>query len=109
MSEPQKVMAITLMRADLYDSPAYTGAYLQLPANQSEIQDALERARITGDQPYKIVECFNSQGEYLEFIPENPPLAELNFLAQRISGPEGHGPHACQGRSESRAKNKDAA
>lgn len=88
MSEPQKAMTVTLVRADLYDSLAYTSAYLRLPANQSEIQDALERARITGDQPYKIVECFDSQGEYLEFIPENPPLAELNFLAQRISGLE---------------------
>jgi len=85
MSEQEKVMTITLMRSDLYDSPSYTGAYLQLPAQQSEIQDALERARITGDQPYKIVECFNSQGEYLEFIPENPPLTELYFLARRIS------------------------
>lgn len=86
MSEPQKVMTVTLMRADLYDSPDYSGAYLQLPASGYEIQDALERARISGDQPYKIVECFNSQGEYLEFIPENAALAELNFLARRISG-----------------------
>ena len=90
MSEPQKVMTITLMRGDLYDSPVYSGAYLQLPARGYEIQDALERARISGDQPYKIVECFNSQGDYLECIPENPSLAELNFLAKRISGMEDH-------------------
>lgn len=85
MTEPEKVLTVTLMRSDLYDSLAYTGAYLQLPANQSEMQDALERARVTEDQPYQIVECFDSRGEYIEFIPENPSLAELNFLAQRIS------------------------
>ena len=90
MSALQKVITITLMRADLYDSPDYSGAYLKLPASGYEIRDALERARIAGDQEYKIVECFNSQGEYLEFIPENPSLAELNFLARRISGMEDH-------------------
>ena len=68
--------------ADLYDCSAYAGAYLQIPAPQSEIQNALERARITGDQPYKIVECSISQGEYLEFIPKNPPFAEPSFLAR---------------------------
>jgi len=73
------------MRADLYDSPTYTGAYLRLPANQNEIQDAMERARITANQPFKIVECYNNQGEYLEFIPENPQLDELNFLASRLA------------------------
>lgn len=85
MSALQKVMTVTLMRADLYDSPTYTGAYLRLPVNQNEIQDAMERARITGGQPFKVVECYNNQGEYLEFIPENPPLDELNFLASRLA------------------------
>jgi len=27
------------------------------------------------------MECFNMQGEELSFIPENLPLAELNFFA----------------------------
>ncbi|WP_283608508.1 antirestriction protein ArdA [Faecalispora anaeroviscerum] len=80
-----KEMTVTLMRSDLYASPAYTGAYLRLPANQNGIQDAMERARITADQPYKIVECYNNQGESIEYIPENPPLNELNFLAFRLS------------------------
>ena len=90
MSALQKVMTVTLMREDLYDSPAYAGAHLQLPAHQSEIQEALERARITENQPYKIVECCNSQGECLDFIPENSSLAELNFLAQRIGRMKDH-------------------
>ncbi|AEY67673.1 MULTISPECIES: antirestriction protein ArdA [Eubacteriales] len=85
MSEKEKVMTVTLMRSDLYDAPAYSGAYLKLPASRDEIQDALHRARVTDDQPYQVVECFNMQGEELSFIPENPPLAELNFLAYRIS------------------------
>ena len=85
MSEKEKVLTVTLMRSDLYDAPAYSGAYLKLPASRDEIQDALHRARVTDDQPYQVVECFNMQGEELSFIPENPPLAELNFLAYRIS------------------------
>lgn len=84
-TENEKVMTVTLMRSDLYDSPAYTGAYLTLPAYSGEIQDALQRARVTGDQPYQVVECFNMQGEYLDFIPDKPSLAELNYLAYRIS------------------------
>lgn len=85
MSALQKVMTVTLMRADLYDSPTYTGAYLRLPANQNEIQDAMERARITGGQPLKIVECYNNQVECIKFIPENLSLDELNFLASRLA------------------------
>ena len=85
MSEKEKVMTVTLMRSDLYNAPAYTGAYLTLPADSSEIQDALYRARIIGNQPYQIVECLNMHGEELSFIPDNPSLAELNFLAGRIS------------------------
>ena len=45
----------------------------------------MERARITANQPFKIVECYNNQGEYLEFIPETPSLVELNFLASRLA------------------------
>lgn len=85
MPEKEKVMTVTLMRSDLYDSPAYTGAYLTLPAHTGEIRDALQRARVTDGQPYQIVECFNMQGEELDFIPDKPSLAELNFLAHRVS------------------------
>lgn len=85
MSEREKVITVTLMRSDLYDAPAYTGAYLTLPASQGELQDALHRARVTGNQSYQVVECFNMQGETLDFIPDRPALAELNFLAWRIS------------------------
>lgn len=85
MSEKEKVMTVTLMRLDLYDAPAYTGAYLTLPASQGELQDALHRARVTDSQPYQVVECFNMQGEALDFIPDKPVLAELNLLAWRIS------------------------
>jgi hypothetical protein len=85
MSEKEKVMTVTLMRSDLFDVPAYIGAQLTLPAENGEIQDALHRARITGNQPYQFVECLNIHGEELSFIPDNPSLAELNFLAGRIS------------------------
>lgn len=83
--QKEKVMTVTLMRSDLYDALGYTGAYLTLPASQGEIQEAMDCARIKGGQPYQIVEYFNMQGEELDFIPGNPSLAELNFLAYRIS------------------------
>ncbi|MGB8451857.1 MAG: hypothetical protein WCD89_05940 [Anaerocolumna sp.] len=90
MSEKEKVMTVTLMRSDLYYAPAYSGAYLKLPASQGEIQDAMDCARIKDGQPYKILECFNSQGDELAFIPVDPSLAELNFLAYRISKMNDH-------------------
>lgn len=81
----EKVMTVTLMRSDLYDSPTYLGASLKLPASRDEIQDAMDHARIKDGQEYKIIECFNTQREELDFIPENPSLAELSFLAWRVS------------------------
>lgn len=83
--QKEKVMIVTLMRSDLYDAPGYVGAYLNLPASRDEIQDAMDRARIRDGLPYQIVECFNMQGEELNFIQEKPSLDELNFLAHRIS------------------------
>lgn len=81
----EKMMTATLMRSDLYDAQGYTGAYLTLPASRDEIQDALDRARIRDGHPYQIVECYDMQGEELDFIPDKPSLDELNFLAYRIS------------------------
>lgn len=97
MAEKEKVMTITLMRSDLYDAPAYTGAYITLPADSGEIQDALDRARITNHQPFQVVEYFNMQGETLDFIPDKPSLAELNFLASRISDLDEYGRMAFTG------------
>ncbi|TCL54115.1 D12 class N6 adenine-specific DNA methyltransferase [Kineothrix alysoides] len=90
MPEKEKVMVVTLMRSDLYDAAGYAGAYLKLPAGRDEIKDALDRARISDGQPYKIMECFNSQGEEMSIIPDDPSLAELNFLARRVSEMDGH-------------------
>lgn len=81
----EKVMTVTLMRSDLQNMSDYNGAQLTLPANSGEIQDALHRARITSNQPYQVAECLNMHEEELSFIPDNPSLAELNFLAWRIS------------------------
>lgn len=50
MSEKEKVMVVTLMRSDLYDAAGYAGAYLNLPASRDEIQDAMDRARISDGQ-----------------------------------------------------------
>lgn len=80
----EKVMTITLMRSDLYDDSRYIGAHLELPARRDEIQEALHHARITGNQKYKIVECCDMDWEELEYVPKNPSLNKLNFLAYRI-------------------------
>ena len=85
MSEKEKVLTITLMRADLYDTPNYVGACLKLPASRNEIQDAFDRARIKEGQPYKLMECLDVNGDELIFTHGNTNLAELNFLADRIS------------------------
>ncbi len=83
--QKEKVMTVILMRSDLYDAPGYIGAYLNLPASRDEIQDALDRARVTEGQTYQIVECYNMEEEELDFIPKNPSLDELNFLSHRVS------------------------
>lgn len=90
MSEKEKVMTVTLTRPDLYTASGYYGASLKLPASQGEIQDAMDRARINDGQTYKIIECIGSGGDELTFIPDNPPLAELNFLAWRIGNMNEH-------------------
>ena len=90
MSEKEKVITVTLTRPDLYTASGYYGVSLKLPASQGEIQDAMDRARINDNQTYKIIECFSSEGDELTFIPDNPSLAELNFLAWRISNMNEH-------------------
>jgi len=79
---------ITIARPDLWDSPGYIypGASLSLPATRIEIQDAMDRARITDEQPYKVMECIDGNGYEMDYLPENPPLDMLNFLAHRLAG-----------------------
>lgn len=84
MSDNKKVMTVTIMHIDLYDSTDYTGIRLNLPASRNEIRGAMDRARIRDGQPYKIEECFHMQGEKLSFIPDDPSVEELNFLAHRM-------------------------
>jgi hypothetical protein len=81
-----KMMTATIYRDDLLDVPGYNGTYLRLPANIGEIQDAKERARISDGQPYLVEEIVDNSGEEINYIPNDPPLAELNFFAQRLSG-----------------------
>ena len=76
----------TIARTDLWDKNGfiYCGASLSLPATQAEIEDAMDRARITAGQPFKIVECIDNDGCEMDYLPENPKLEELNFLAHRL-------------------------
>lgn len=79
-----KVMTATLYRDDLLYVPGYNGAELRLPANADEIQDAMERARIDNGQTYHIGEIVDNSGDEINYIPDEPSLAELNYLAQRL-------------------------
>ena len=61
-------------------------ADLQLPAEEHEIRDAFQRARITSSDTYhefSIYEC-----EAIPLLPfrrlDSPSLDELNFLAKRL-------------------------
>ena len=63
-------------------------ADLQLPAEEHEIRDAYQRARITGSDvyhEYSIYEC-----EAIPMLPfrrlDAPTMDELNFLAKRLDG-----------------------
>lgn len=80
-----KVITATLYRDDLLFVPGYNGADFRLPANADEIQDAMERARINNGQTYHIGEIVDNSGDEIDYIPDEPSLAELNFFAQRLS------------------------
>lgn len=78
---------ISIFRDDLYDNPAYVGAHLCLPATNSEIQDAIEKARINNEHPDFIVMDYECEQNFLdELLPKKASLDELNYLARRLSG-----------------------
>ena len=63
-------------------------ADLQLPADEHEIRDAYQRARITSSDifhQYQVYEC-----EAIPMLPfrrlDAPTIDELNFLAKRLDG-----------------------
>lgn len=77
---------ISIFRDDLYSNPAYVGAHLCLPATSSEIQDAMEKARVTHEHPNFIVMDYECKQDYLnELLPKKASLDELNYLARRLS------------------------
>lgn len=61
----------------------YSGAILKLPATWTEMQDALERARITNESTNYIIEPVNIGHAFLrEHITAVDNLYDLNYLAQ---------------------------
>ena len=70
------------------DAGNWLYADLQLPAEEHEIRDAFQRARITSSDvyhEYSIYEC-----EAIPILPfrrlDSPSIDELNFLAKRLDG-----------------------
>ena len=79
---------IVISRDDLRERyEGYKGGELQLPATESEIADALLRARITDEnQKYTITEC-TAYGEDISnyLCREDDLINKLNFLAKHLS------------------------
>ena len=89
---------ISIFRDDLYNNPAYIGAHLCLPAANSEIQDAIEKARVNDEHPNFIVMDYECEQDYLnELLPKKSSLDELNYLARRLSGMNGFEKAAYEG------------
>jgi len=83
VAEKPKEFSVALKAADYNYAPSV--GYLDLPATQPEILDAMDRARVRDGQKYT-VEIRDVHREYLcPLMPENPSLYELNYLAERLS------------------------
>ncbi|MEA5085383.1 MAG: hypothetical protein VB018_14720 [Lachnospiraceae bacterium] len=79
----EKVFEVELSRWN--PSAANPSAKITLPASPYELEDALEKARITGDTVYSM-EVLSCKLDYLpQFIAPDTNLHELNHLAQRLS------------------------
>lgn len=81
-------ITVTVARPDLWENLSlfYPGASLSLPATSTEIQDAMDRARITDNQPYKLIDIRDVNGFEMSPLPINPPLDLLNILAHKLGG-----------------------
>ena len=83
VAEKSKEFSVALKAADYNYAPSV--GYLDLPATQPEILDAMDRARVRDGQKYT-VEIRDVHREYLcPLMPENPSLYELNYLAEHLS------------------------
>ena len=79
----EKIFTVELSRWN--PSGINPSAEITLPATPYELEDALEKARITGDTVYS-AEVLSCKLDYLpQFIAPDANLHELNHLAQRLS------------------------
>ncbi len=84
-------MAKSIFQIELaHENPVGSGyfySYLDLPAEDHEIRDALQKARITGsDEGYREINIINSPDFYdlKDVRLDSPTIDELNFLAKRL-------------------------
>ena len=61
-----------------------TSATLEMPATQAEFQDAMQKARITGNMEYTYELCYCKHDWMQSHLPKAADLHELNILAARI-------------------------
>ncbi len=85
------VLRIEIARENL-DSNGYFYSYLNLPAEDYEIRDALQKARLigAGDVYHDITIMSNSYFEPLSHVRlDSPTVEELNFLSKRLAAMDG--------------------
>ena len=80
-------MTVLIVCEELQEKYAeYTGAEIQLPAAESEINDALQRARVfQTERTVNVCKCILYEKDIMENIQGVPTLAELNYLAKHLS------------------------
>lgn len=84
----KKMLCVKICRSDLWEVDGYLGAIVSLPASPEELQDALAVARIEDPAQVVVAECYGTmEAKWLapSIFPDEPDLAELNFLAARMA------------------------
>lgn len=81
----REIFEVEISRTDPHSGYSPT-AIVKLPATWAELQDALDKLRITDDKGICKVDVWDSQPECMEqMIPKDANLFELNHLAERLA------------------------
>ena len=83
----EKIMQLELSAENLL-SDGYYYTFLDLPAEEYEIRDALQKIRSVGRNTYIGINIYDCEilPELIERRPDSTNINELNFLAKRLAG-----------------------
>lgn len=78
-------MYVTIAATKYGNCPEYQGAELKVPATREAIQDAMDRARVQGDEEYRMI-TFRDWPSFLQerLARVETDIEEVNFLASRV-------------------------